>query len=86
MHEQLPKMFGGQAAIATLCPEAGEIVLQAVDIISTEDVGISMACVAYRRGDLQPLAARHSSAVVASDRARKLCAGLGAQLVRGMVR
>ena len=83
MHDLLPKILGGQAAIGTFCPEAAEKVMGAVEAISARDVEIGRACIAWRAGDAGPLGDQHPQALASYDEARTLCAGLGANLLAG---
>jgi hypothetical protein len=81
LHKELPKILGGQAAIATLCPVAAEKVAESVKIICAEDDQIGHACIAHRKGNKVALAERHDDALNAYNAARELCSGLGAQLM-----
>jgi len=83
MHDLLPKILGGQAAIGTFCPEAAEKVMGAVEAISARDVEIGHACIAWRAGDIAPLGDQHEAALESYNEARILCAGLGAHLLAG---
>ncbi|MEA3066241.1 MAG: hypothetical protein QOJ27_2702 [Sphingomonadales bacterium] len=79
----LPRMLGGQAAIGIFCPDAARRVQQAVAIIAVQDREIGRTFTAARLGDRAPLAARQPEARRAYTEACRLCAGLGAQLLKG---
>jgi len=83
MHALMPKILGGQAAIATFCPKTASEVLCAIEGIRIEAEEVDRACIAYRAGDPAPLAARHKAANEAYAKARELCEGLGANLLAG---
>ena len=80
MHELLPRIMGGAAALATLCPDAAKSVQSAVQMIAAMDAQIGAACVRFREGDIVELAGCHEVALARHDTAAEVCGGLGAYL------
>ena len=82
MHELLPKILGGQAALSTLCRDAGERVKEAADLISVEDAKIGEACIAFKQGATAQLGLCHECALKAYQRSVELCSGMASDILR----
>lgn len=82
LHQLLPRMWGGQAALASLCPDVGDAISEAVQLITAEDALIGLASVSLEDGGPAALGGRHDSAVETCNRALELCAGVGARLLK----
>jgi len=82
MHQLLPRMWGGQAALASFNPEVGEAVGRAVQLITAEDAFLGLASVSLEKGGPAALGARQDSAVETCNRALELCTNVGARLLK----
>ena len=81
MNEIMPKVLGGQAAIATFCPDTARKVKQAIAFVQDEAAELDKACILHKSGGPGPVADRKLSALAAYEKATEACSSLGANLL-----
>jgi hypothetical protein len=81
LNDIMPKVLGGQAAIATFCPDTARKVKDAIAFIQIEATAIDHACISYKTSGAAALSGRKEAALSAYEKATDACSSLGANLL-----